>query len=268
MEQKQQPQKPSRPRLNLPFVRKKVDVGVWAYDHRVAILVTVVAYVLFGVAFVAADVIIERKHSQTEILLDLSNLEELQKELQRAQELNRLLNERYDNSPTANRISNDNALDESLEDHRTDARQIYAEAEEVQQRVRNNAADYALGLEKERQILDTHYEGEKIENRKIRGNVTVSYSLSEPVRYAVKMPVPAYMCEGGGLVVVNIVVNPSGEVVDCKVDDAQSERNACLRESALSKASESLFNADPSAPARQRGVVEYQFVAQNPHAGN
>ncbi len=251
-----------RPRLALPFARRKVDFGVWAYDHRVAILVTVVAYVVFGVAFVAADIAISRKHSQTEIMIDLSDLEALQQELERAQELNRLLNERYEQSPTTNRISNENALDESLEDHRTDAREIYAEADEVQQRIRDNAADYALGLDREREILDQHYEGEKIENRKVRGNVTVSYSLSEPVRYAVKMPVPAYMCEGGGEVVVDIVVNPSGEVVDCRVNDAQSAKSSCLREAALSKASESLFNADPSAPSRQKGSINYLFVAQ------
>lgn len=262
MEQRQQTPKTSRPKLNLPFSRKRVDAGAWAYDHRVAILVTVVAYVLFGVAFVAADIIIERKNSQAEIMLDLSDLEELQKELERAQELNRLLNERYDQSPATNRISNENALDESLEDHRTDAREIYAEADEVQQRMRDNAADYALGLGREREILDQHYEGEKIENRKVRGNVTVSYSLAEPVRYAVKMPVPAYMCEGGGAVVVDIVVNRSGEVIDCSINDSQSERNDCLREAALSKAGTSLFNADPLAPARQRGMIEYTFIAQ------
>lgn len=263
MQDKQHTKGTPRPKLNLPFSRKKVDLGVWAYDHRVAILIVVVAYVLFGVAFVAADIVVSQKESQSEILLDLTDLEALEAELKRAQELNRILNERYEESPTSNRISNENALDDALDDHRTDARDIYSEADQVQQRVRDNAASYALGLEGERRILDQHYEGEeKIENRKVRGNVTVSYSLSEPVRYAVKMPVPAYMCEGGGGVVVDIVVNPSGEVVDCKVNDALSERNNCLREAALSKAALSVFNADPSAPAKQRGYIEYKFIAQ------
>lgn len=263
MQEKQHTKGAPHPRLNLPFSRKKVDLGVWAYDHRVAILTVVLAYVFFGVAFVAADVVVSKKESQTEILLDLTDLEALQEELQRAQELNRILNERYEESPTSNRISNENALNDALDDHRTDAREIYSEADEVQQRVRDNAASYALGLEGERKILEERYEGEgEIENRKVRGNVTVSYSLSEPVRYAVKMPVPAYMCEGGGGVVVDIVVNPSGEVIDCKVNDALSERNECLRDAALSKAALSIFNADPSAPAKQRGYIEYQFIAQ------
>ncbi len=253
----------ARPKLNLPFTRRKVDVGVWAYNHRVSILFVVFAYVLFGVAFVAADVVVSNKHTQADIMIDLTDLEALQQELQRVQELNRLLNEqRNDNTPTSNRISNENALDDRLEDHRTDASQIYSEADEVQQRIRDNAEAYALGLEGERKILDQHYEGEKIENRKVRGNVTVSFSLDNPVRYAVRMPVPAYMCEGGGEVVVDVVVNASGEVIDCKVNEALSEKNPCLREAALSKAGSSLFNADPSAPARQRGTISYLFVAQ------
>lgn len=258
----QRKEAPKRPKLNLPFTRRRVDVGVWAYDHRVAILIVVAAYVLFGVAFVAADVVVSSKQSQAEIMLDLTDLEALQEELRRAQELNKLLNERYDNSPTSNRISNENALDDNLEDHRTDASKIYSEADEVQQRIRDNAEAYALGLEGERKILDQHYEGEKIENRKVRGNVTVSFSLANPVRYAIKMPVPAYMCEGGGEVVVDIVVNTSGEVIDCKINDDFSAKNNCLREAALSKAGSSLFNADPSAPTRQRGTISYLFVAQ------
>ena len=258
----QQNRAPKRPKLNLPFVRRRVDVGVWAYDHRISILIVVAAYVLFGVAFVAADVVVSSKQSQVEILMDLTDLEALQEELRRAQELNKLLNERYDNSPTANRISNENALDDNLEDHRTDASKIYSEADEVQQRIRDNAEAYALGLEGERKILEERYEGEKIENRKVRGNVTVSFSLANPVRYAIKMPVPAYMCEGGGEVVVDIVVNTSGEVIDCKVNDALSAKNSCLREAALAKAGTSLFNADPTAPARQKGTIEYMFVAQ------
>lgn len=258
----QQNKAPKRPKLNLPFVRRRVDVGVWAYDHRISILIVVAAYVLFGVAFVAADVVVSSKRSQVEILMDLTDLEALQEELRRAQELNKLLNERYDNSPTANRISNENALDDNLEDHRTDASKIYSEADEVQQRIRDNAEAYALGLEGERKILEERYEGEKIENRKVRGNVTVSFSLANPVRYAIKMPVPAYMCEGGGEVVVDIVVNTSGEVIDCKVNDALSAKNSCLREAALAKAGTSLFNADPTAPARQKGTIEYMFVAQ------
>lgn len=253
-----------RPRLDLPFGRKKFDPIIWAYDHRTALLATVAAYVLFGVAFVTADIVISRKSAEAEIMIDLTDLERLQQELERAQELNRLLNEQYEQSEVSNQISNENALDENLEDHRTDASQLYGEAAKVQQRIEQNAAAYAQGLEAEQRLLNRHYEGEQstIENKKVKGKVTVSYSLSNPVRHALRMPVPAYMCQGGGEVVVNIVVNRDGEVLSAEVDGALSEKNNCLREAALQKAGESLFNADVTAPARQRGTISYLFISQ------
>lgn len=256
-------QPPKGKRLDLPFVRKRQDVGSWAYDHRVAILVTVVAYVLFGVAFVAADIVIERQESQSEIAIDLTDLAELQKELERAQELNRMLNEQYDSQPTRNVISNDQ-LDESLDDHRTDAREIYDQAQEVQDRMSQNASDYAAGLHAERELLDQHYQGETDSRRvsKERGKVTVAYSLDHPIRHAQKMPVPSYMCQGGGEVVVKIEVNQNGDVVSASVDEKLSEPNNCLREAALGKARESVFNADPTAPARQKGSISYLFISQ------
>lgn len=249
-------------RLDLPFTSKRKDIGTWAYDHRTAILATVVAYVIFGVAFVAAEVVVSQRETQTAIEIDLTDLEQLQEELRRAQELNDLLRERYESVPTENKISNDE-LDENLDDHRTNAREIYDQADEVQRRMSQNAADYAAGLHAEQKILDQRYEGEgEQRHRKERGKVTVSYSLGNPVRHAQKMPVPAYMCEGGGEVIVNIVVNQNGDVVDAVVDDRLSEPNACLKEAALEKAKASVFNANPSAPARHRGSISYLFVSQ------
>lgn len=263
MEQQKPQNKTSRPKLNLPFRRKQFDPGEWAYDHRIAILATVAAYVIFGVTFVSAEVVVSRREAQSEILLDLTDLAELQEELRRAQELNDLLNEKYDNSPATNQISNENALDESLEDHRTNASEIYSEADEVQQRVRDNADAYAAGLQAEREILNRHYEGEgNIENQRIKGKVTVSYSLSEPVRHALQMPVPSYMCEGGGEVVVNIEVDRDGYVLRASIDERRSEKNECLRQAALQKAEDSVFNADVNAPAKQHGTIEYLFISQ------
>ncbi|MBQ8334848.1 MAG: hypothetical protein IJY45_01505, partial [Tidjanibacter sp.] len=55
-----------KPRLDLPFRRRKFDAAEWAYDHRVAILATVVAYVIFGVTFVTADIVVSQRQTQSE----------------------------------------------------------------------------------------------------------------------------------------------------------------------------------------------------------
>lgn len=251
------------PRLNLPFTRRKVSFGVWVYEHRSSILVTVIIYLLFAIAFVAADIVVERSKAQTEIAIDFSELEKLQEELLRAQEINRELTRMSYNAPVRNAISNEHGLNEQLDDHRTDAKSIYEEAEQVQQRMRDNAADYALGLqEADRAAQRNDDKGGEKKTARVMGNVSVSYSLTDPVRHARRLPVPAYMCEGGGEIVVNIVVNPSGEVVDCSVDEAYSEQNSCLRSAALEKARASRFNMDESAPAKQYGTISYVFVPQ------
>lgn len=263
MTQKGSQNKSAKPRLNLPFSPRKRDVGLWAYDHRLAILVSLACYVVVAVSFVTANIVIDNEGPQTDIVLDFSDLEALEEELRRAQELNDLLNEeRNELSDISNRVSNEMGLDETLEDHRTDASSIYDEAERVQQRLRDNASDYNLGLAQEQEILKQKYEGEERPTYRVEGTVTVSYSLSNPVRHAVSLPVPAYMCEVGGKVVVNITVNRNGEIVDKRVDKALSSSNKCLQEAALGRAAHSLFNGDPSAPARQIGTITYQFIAQ------
>jgi TonB family protein len=240
-----------------------VDFGMWAYEHRGAILLSIIIYLLFGIAFVAADIVVERSQAQTVIALDFSELEQLQEELKRAQEINRELSRQVDASPVVNAISNEHGLNERLNDHRTDASSIYAEADAVQQRMRENASDYEMGLAAADEAgRRTEEKGGERKTSRVQGNVSVSYWLSEPVRHAVRLPVPAYMCEGGGEVVVNITVDPSGEVIDCSIDESYSENNSCLRRAALEKARVSKFNADSSAPARQQGTISYLFVPQ------
>jgi len=89
--------------------------------------------------------------------------------------------------------------------------------------------------------------------------VPVSFSLTDPVRPSRSLNIPAYRCEGGGDVVVEITVNRAGEVVNARV---QSGGDECMRESALRAARVSRFNIDQSAPARQQGTITYIFIPQ------
>ncbi|MDY3978978.1 MAG: energy transducer TonB [Tidjanibacter sp.] len=236
----------------------------WVYDHRIAVLATLAAYVLFAVAFLTAQIVISKKATNSEIEVDFTDLAKLQAELERAQELNRLLNEQYGESmPVQNLASNENALNDGLKDHRTDAGDIYRSADAVQNRIRGNAAEYEAGLRAEREILDRRYEGERQNDLRQTGNVTVSYSLSDPIRTAISLPVPAYMCQGGGDVSVVVTVDRSGAVVAAEIDRGRSADNACLHEAALQKARDSQFNALAEAPARQKGRINYKFVPQN-----
>lgn len=89
--------------------------------------------------------------------------------------------------------------------------------------------------------------------------MTVSFSLTDPVRQSVDLSIPAYRCEGGGEVVVAITVSRGGEVIGARIVSGGDD---CMREAALHAARVSTFNIDPKAPARHQGTITYTFIPQ------
>lgn len=93
------------------------------------------------------------------------------------------------------------------------------------------------------------------------GNAIVSYDLGG--RRAVRLPIPAYKCMGYGKVVVEIHVNPKGQVVSARISEASASLNeTCLPHSALDAAQRSRFQPNDKAPSLQKGFIYYTFVAQ------
>ena len=48
-----------QPPLRLPFDGRREDAGSWAYDHRVGLCVTIIAYLVFGIVFVVDESTVE-----------------------------------------------------------------------------------------------------------------------------------------------------------------------------------------------------------------
>jgi hypothetical protein len=94
-----------------------------------------------------------------------------------------------------------------------------------------------------------------------KGPTTISYSLEG--RTEVYINPPVYQCQGSGKVVVDIVVNQSGYVVDANINKPKSQiTEDCLVEAANRAALTTRFNAKNTAPERQRGTITYIFIAQ------
>lgn len=258
------PKPPRRPRLRLPFDGRKADAGSWTYDHRIGLCVTVIAYLVLMVGFVSARIVVGRKPAAQGMFIDLQTLAELERERDRLLEevKARQQEEQIDWRSIQNQSSNENALNELLKDDRgTNAAELNDAASDAQERMRANREAYEQGLAEEqaiRQRAGTEV-GSEQQDRKVKGRVTVSFSLTDPVRTSRHLEVPAYRCEGGGDVEVEIAVNRSGEVVSAHV---VSGGDACMREEALGAARVSRFNIDTSAPARQRGTITYIFIPQ------
>ncbi len=253
-----------RPRLHLPFDGSRSDAGTWAYDHRVGLCVTLILYLVLMIVFVSSRIVVGRKPSTQGMYIDLQTLAELEAERNRLQEQ---VKQRTDNDldwrSVRNRASNENALNENLRDDRgSNAAGINSAAAEAQERMRANREAYEQGLAEEEAIRRRPQEeqaaGER-QDARIKGTVTVSFSFVDPVRTSRHIEIPAYLCEGGGEVVVEATVDRGGRVIGTRV---RSGGDDCMREAALRAAELSIFNIDNAAPARQQGTITYVFIPQ------
>lgn len=254
------------PRIRLPFDdSRREDIGVWVYNHRIGLTVTLCALIITGIVFSAGHIAVGERRTNSVILIDLEDLAELNEERERLQEeIERRLRERTDWQSVRNVASNENALNENLRDDRgTKTSQLNESAAEVDQRMQANREAYERGLAEAdaigRRKNDAEKNNDQNSSSKVAGMVTVSYSFANPVRSHRYLDKPAYKCEGGGEVVVNATVDRSGKVIAAKVI---SGGDACMRETALQSARASTFNIDNSAPAQQTGTITYIFIPQ------
>lgn len=261
------PQRPRRKPLRLPFDNRKQDVGTWAYNHRVGLCITLIIYLTIGIGFFASKIVVGRKMSQQGMFIDLQDIEMLERERDRLAEEVRRANQKIDWSKISNTSSNENALNENLTDDRgTNTSALNEDAEAVEARMRANREAYEKGLkdakragERDKDSDKTEDKGNKNNDKKAKGSVTVSFSFKDPVRYSRHLVKPAYRCEGGGEVVVIVGLDRTGKVIYAFVESGGDE---CMRQTAVAAAKGSRFDHNNNAPSKQEGTITYIFIPQ------
>lgn len=103
-------------------------------------------------------------------------------------------------------------------------------------------------------------ERDSIRNVIYSGKSNIHYYLEN--RYHLRLPVPVYLAKGGGQVIVDIQVNRDGKVVRAEARASGRLEDQALPQYAVSAAEQTIFNADPKAPANQKGTITYNFVRQ------
>ena len=101
---------------------------------------------------------------------------------------------------------------------------------------------------------------EEIENTVYSGESNIVYYLEN--RYHVWLPIPVYLAQSGGVIVVDITVDRNGRVTQANPRSNPSIRDEQMYIYAKAAASRTVFNADQSAPNPQKGTIHYTFIAQ------
>ncbi|MDR3093808.1 MAG: hypothetical protein LBU62_04095 [Bacteroidales bacterium] len=232
----------------------------WLEEHSIGILATIAIHLLLVSVFLVLK-ITAFTEGEYVITIDSSQIMEEKPEQpevvqETAQEFIQQMNEEYNirNVPvnTAEKKAVEN-IDQMVKDIKTEMN-IVDPPEPVAEAVQEKE-------EKTAQIYDEKYPENALGERTIyKGPTTVSYELSD--RRHTWMPVPVYKCPGRGKIVVDIVVNPRGYVIQAEVNKALSDADPCLIDAAKRDAERSRFSESSSAPAKQQGSITYSFVAQ------
>ena len=149
--------------------------------------------------------------------------------------------------------------------------QLERELKELEQEVIKEQRDAGYGYTEEEieKLLDSkkNKELDAVVDQKPRsesafeGNTNITYKLKN--RYDTRLNVPVYMCQYGGVVVVNIAVDQSGKVVSAKLDKESSKTtDNCLIKAALAGARNTRFNRKNTASKIQMGSITYRFINQ------
>lgn len=93
-----------------------------------------------------------------------------------------------------------------------------------------------------------------------KDNTTVSYFLEN--RWHSYIYIPTYKCQGGGTVIIDLVINQAGKVISAVIAENKSTRDECLLVEAYRSATTAQFNADSKSPAKQLGTITYVFLPQ------
>lgn len=263
--EKQPPQtpRPRKPRLRLPFDNRREDPIGWIYDNRIGLSLTIIVYLVVAIVFVSAKIGASKREVPNTIYIDLGAVELLEQERDRLLEEVRRNNQNIDWNSIRNLSSNENALNENLEDAKgTNTAALNSSAEATEREMQANREAYERGLREADAIGENRSQGKGDKERKDtkrKGSVTVSFSFTNPVRYSRYLVKPAYRCEGGGEVIVSVVVNQRGEVISASVTSGGDE---CMRQTAIESARNSRFDINNSAPAKQHGTITYIFIPQ------
>ena len=235
-------------------------------DKLAGILITVSIHLAVIIVLLLTIVHPRLKKEQTVMELDFSTqekIEELEKQLARSKALNEKLDRMLEEegvTPEKSKIKNLRVNSALKDDRGTDAEQLYKDAERIQKEYEQNMSRKDDDLVAISPKDSAHNDTTRSQDETYTGPSVLSYSMEG--RKGSYLPIPAYKCIGSGEVTVIVTIDPSGKVLQAKIQDDISSSDKCLREYALKAASQSRFSKKSDAPARQIGNIVYKFIAQ------
>ncbi len=229
---------------------------------------TLVFHILLFASFLLADVNMKGRPQEEVLLVEFPDLPpepEMPEELKLAQSQEQQAPfSQADNRTNiaSNRTARENITTSTKEFFDDDYMKEVEAARQLSNSVRNNLSKETVDLSDLKMPVETSEEmtRDSAKNVIYAGDSNIEIYLDN--RICVSLPVPVYLAQVGGKVIVDIAVNRNGRVIEANARKNNSIRDEQIFLYAQEAASRTLFNSDPSAPTIQKGTIHYTFVAQ------
>lgn len=228
---------------------------------------TLVFHILLFSAFLLADVDIKGNVKEEAIVIEFpDNIPEpeLPEEEQQQDQGEKMpgADQLNQSNVASNQTATENTTTSTDEFFDSEYMKEIEEARQLRSSVDNNLSKDVVDLSDIEMPVETTegMDRDSIKNVIYAGESNIRYYLDN--RYHVSLPVPVYLAQGGGTVVVDIKVDRSGKVIQATARDNKSIRDEQIFLYAQEAASRTRFNSDSNAPDPQSGTIEYTFVAQ------
>lgn len=229
---------------------------------------TLIFHILLLSFFLLADVDIKGNVKEEEILVEFPE-DMFEPELPEAKEETPV----EETSPAENRANNrtNTASNQLAKENTTSSPDKFFDndylkeveaAKQLRSNVSNQLSKEIVDMSEVKMPVETTkgMDRDSIKNVIYVGESNIVYYLEN--RYHVSLPVPVYLAQGGGTVIVDIKVNRNGRVTEAVPRPNPAIHDDQIFLYAKEAASRTLFNSDISAPVSQRGTIHYTFVAQ------
>lgn len=229
---------------------------------------TLVFHILLFSAFLLAEVDMKGNTQEEELLIEfpeeLLNEPELPEEEQAEQQESKPNDPSSPLSETQSTrtniaskqiMENEEFFDEEYTKELEAARQLSNDVNEQLSKETTDLDDIEMPVE-----TTDGMEPDSINNVIYTGESNIVYYLEN--RYHRSLPIPVYLAQGGGKVIVDIKVNRQGKVVGAEPRKNRSIRDEQIYLYARAAALRTLFNTDMQAPEIQSGTIHYTFIPQ------
>jgi len=239
--------------------------------HKIGILTTIVIHLMLVTLFMVIRFGVMKKKEKQEVFIDFVDPTIMEKAIeQKKQEVKKLSEKQFIKDLQKEYSIKNVAVNEADQDGKPEVDKMVKDIKSELNIKDNKPADRINPQPKIEELKKkdavTEKKPEYTENAKgertfVKGATTTTYYLKG--RMHVYIPIPVYQCQGSGKVVMDIVVNQNGYVINATVNKAESQiTEECLIEAANRAAYTTRFNASNTAPEKEQGRITYLFIAQ------